>query len=78
MSLTPKELINKLVTYEGPCMRLCAYCPEDFNTRDVKECVERMYREIYALQQDKDELLEDLIKIRAAYKEATGHEYQNH
>ena len=78
MAITPKELINLLITKEGPCMRLCAYCPEDFNTRDVKECVEKMYREIYALQQDKDQLLEDLIKVRAAYKEATGHEYKDY
>ena len=75
--MTPKELINKLVTQEGPCMRLCSYCPEDFNTREVKECVERMYRHIYALQQDKDELLEDLIKVRAAYKEVAGHDYRD-
>ena len=75
--ITPKELLNRLVTQEGPCMRLCSYCPEDFNTRDVKECVEKMYREIYALQQDKDELLEDILRIRKAYKEATGHEYSN-
>lgn len=75
--MTPKELLNKLITYEGPCMRLCAYCPEDFNTREVKECVEKMCRDIYALQSDKDELLEALIKVRAAYKEATGHDYQD-
>jgi hypothetical protein len=75
MSLSPKELLNRLVMQTGPCMRLCSYCPEDFSTREVKECVEGMIREIYALRSDKDEMLTNLIKVRAAYKEATGHDY---
>ena len=77
MSLTPKELIHKLTSYEGPCMRLCAYCPEDYNTRDVKECVEKLIRDNYALQQTNDEILEELIKVRNAYREATGYEYRD-
>ena len=56
-------------------MRFCCYCPEDHNTAEVKECVEKMYKEIYALQADKDKLLESLIKVRAAYKSATGKDY---
>ena len=43
-------------------MRVCAYCPEDFNTAEVKECVEKMYKEIYLLQQDKDKLMESAKK----------------
>lgn len=58
-------------------LRWCAYCPEDFNTAEVKECVENMYKKIYLLQQDKDKLLEDIIKLRKAYKEATGYEYSD-
>lgn len=58
-------------------MRFCAYCPEDHNTAEVKECVEKMYKEIYLLQQDKDKLLEDIIKIRKAYRELSGHDYQD-
>lgn len=58
-------------------MRFCCYCPEDHNTAEVKECVEKMYKEIYLLQQDKDKLLEDLINIRKAYKEVTGHDYRD-
>ena len=73
--MTPHSLIQQLSTYQGPCNRFCAYCPEDFNTAEVKECVESMYKEIYKLQQDKDVLLEDLIKIRTAYKKITGHDY---
>lgn len=75
--MTPHELIQQLISYKGPCMRFCAYCPEDFNTAEVKECVEKMYKEIYKLQQDKDVLLEDLIKVRAAYKEETGRDYHD-
>ena len=57
-------------------MRFCAYCPEDHNTAEVKECVEKMYKEIYLLQRDKDMLMEEIVKIRAAYKEATGIDYR--
>lgn len=73
--MTPHELILKLATYQGPCMRFCCYCPEDINTAQVKECVEKMYKQIYALQADKDKLIEDLMKIRQAYLEKTGEEY---
>jgi len=57
-------------------MRFCAYCPEDINTAEVKECVENMYKEIYKLQADKDKLLEDIILLQRAYKEVTGNDYQ--
>ena len=75
--MTPHELIQLLVNQQGPCMRFCSYCPENFVTKDVKDCVEGMYEQIYKLQQDKDMLLEDLIKIRKAYKDVTGFEYQD-
>lgn len=74
--MTPHELVIMLASYQGPCMRFCAYCPEDHNTAEVKECVEKMYKEIYKLQQDKDLLLNDLIKLRQAYKEKTGEDYK--
>lgn len=74
--MTPHELIIQLGSYVGPCNRFCCYCPDDFNTAEVKECVEKMYKEIYALQADKDKLLEDIIKVRKAYRDATGHDYQ--
>ena len=38
--MTPHELLDKLINYQGPCMRFCAYCPEDHNTAEIKECVE--------------------------------------
>ena len=75
--MTPKELVNKLTTYEGPCMRLCAYCPDDYNTAEVKKCVEKMIETIYKLQEDKDNLLDSLVKVRAAYKEVTGEDYKD-
>jgi len=58
-------------------MRFCAYCPEDHNTAEVKECIEKMYKKIYQLQSDKDLLMEDLIKIRKAYKDVTGNDYRD-
>lgn len=75
--MTPHELIMMLSEKMGPCGRFCAWCPEDINTAEVKECVEKMYKEIYALQSDKDMLLESLIKVRAAYRSATGEEYKD-
>ena len=58
-------------------MRFCAYCPEDATTADIKECVEKMYKEIYALQADKDKLLEDIIKLRRAYRSVAGKEWED-
>lgn len=58
-------------------MRFCAYCPEDFNTAEVKECVEKMYKQIYELQADKDMLLDELVKIRAAFKQEVGYDYKD-
>ena len=58
-------------------MRLCPYCPENFVTAEVKECVEGMIKEIYQLRQDKDLLLNELVKTRAAYKIATGVDYED-
>ena len=74
--MTPHELIIKLASIEGPCGRFCAWCDENFETAEVKECVEKMYKEIYALQADKDMLLEELISIRQAYRNATGQDYK--
>ena len=75
--MTPNELILKLASEQGPCTRFCAYCPENFETAEVKECVEEMQRKIYVVEQCNDDLMKELIKIRRAYKEATGIEYQD-
>lgn len=75
--MTVKELLGKLVMQEGPCMRLCSYCPEEYDTRELKECVESLYRDNLALKQTNDELLIDYVKLRNAYKEATGHDYMD-
>lgn len=75
--MTPHELILLLADKVGPCMRLCAYCPDDLNTAEVKECVEKMYKEIYSLQNDKDELMKKIIKLRAAYRKETGNDYRD-
>ena len=58
-------------------MRFCAYCPEEHDTAEIKECVESMYKEIYKLQADKDLLMQDLIGIKKAYRDVTGIEYSN-
>ena len=75
--MTPQELINKLVNYEGPCARMCSYCPEENEVKDVKACVEELLRKKYVAEQCNDDLLKELIKIRKAYKEATGFDYRD-
>ena len=74
--MTPHELITMLTEKMGPCGRFCAYCPEDINTAEVKECVEKMYKEIYELQQDKDKLMEHIVMLMKAYKEISGYDYK--
>lgn len=74
--MTPTELLSKLVSYTGPCFRICSYCPEEFKTKEVKECVENLIRENYQLQQDKVQLMVVLLNIMDAYKLKTGEEYK--
>lgn len=75
--MTAHELIEKLVSFEGPCMRFCAYCPEELMTGEVKECVEELQRKVYVAEQCNKDLLKELIKIRKAYKDVTGIEYRD-
>ncbi len=75
--MKPHEFLEKLISYRGPCYRLCAYCPEDFNTAEVKECVEEMIRENYKLRQDLDQLRESYDQLQTAYREATNIGYTN-
>lgn len=73
--MTPEELLQKLTSYRGPCFRLCAYCPEDFNTAEVKECIEEMIRQQYVLKQCNNDLTKEMIEIRKAYRKETGKGY---
>jgi hypothetical protein len=54
---------------------LCSYCPEEFDTAEVKECVEDMIRTIYRLQRENNTLMVDLLDLHTAYKKETGKEY---
>ena len=75
--MTSKELLNELTMIVGPCFRLCSYCPEDFKTAEVKECVEEMIRTNYRLRMDIEALKEELQRVKDKYKEVTGCEYQD-
>lgn len=57
--MTYKELIAKLTECEGPCLRLCSYCPEEFDTAEVKECVEELIRELYKARETNDVLVKE-------------------
>jgi hypothetical protein len=74
--MTPVELIVKLATYRGECMRFCAYCPDDFNTAEVKECVEKLVKDHYSLEKENEELLRDITALQSAYRKETGHDYK--
>lgn len=75
--MTPQELIKKLVDYEGPCARLCSYCPEENEVKDVKACVEELLRQKYNAEQCNEDLTKELIKVMRAFKEATGFDYRD-
>lgn len=76
MQLTPQELLTQIINETGPCMRICAYCPEDLTTSEVKECVENLIRENYQLKQDYDKLMKAFVRCTIAYKNATGEYYK--
>ena len=57
--------------------RFCAYCPDDINTAEVKECVETMQKMLYTRDEVVRDLTKELIKIRRAYHQATGKEYKD-
>jgi len=57
--------------------RFCAYCPDNIETGEVKECVEEMQRLLYVRDEVISDLTKELIKIRAAYHKDTGREYKD-
>lgn len=75
--MTLHDLLEKIINYQGPCMRFCAYCPEDHNTAELKECIEEAIRHEYLMKEVHDDMMKEIIKIRKAYKEATGVDYRD-
>lgn len=75
--MTVHDLIERLEACEGPCLRFCAYCPEDLQVAETKECLEDMYREMYELQMQNKLLERELAAVKKKFKEVTGHEYTN-
>lgn len=57
-------------------MRFCAYCPENIETAEAKECIENMIRENYQLKQDYDKLMKAFLNCTIAYRKATGEYYK--
>lgn len=62
--MTPKELIKEIVSTEGPCSRLCSYCPEQNSLTEIKEVVEGLIKKIYALEYEKEALEKRLTELK--------------
>ncbi len=73
--MEPAELIQKIISIKGPCLRTCAYCPESLDLGEIKECVENLIRENYDLQQRNDMLMKDIIRVVRAYQKETGRQF---
>lgn len=65
---TAIEILNRLINCEGPCGRICSYCPEEFDLQTIKECIEDLIKENYQLNQSLDSALHNLIEERAKPK----------
>ena len=43
--LTPEQLLEDIENVEGPCLKMCAYCPEQAYLGEIKEVVETLLAE---------------------------------
>ena len=64
-----KELLQELILSEGPCGRLCSYCPEDTRLMEIKEAVESLVKENYNLDWGLNRAIHDLIELKQIMKE---------
>ena len=48
--MTPEQLLEDIENCEGPCLKLCAYCPEQMYLREIKEVVESLLSENKSLK----------------------------
>lgn len=62
--MEPIDLIDRLTTSMGSCLRFCAYCPDEYETAEVKECVESMLKEIYKLRAENTRLKAELDDLK--------------
>ena len=43
--LTPEQLLEDIENTEGPCLKMCAYCPSQSYLAEIKEVVETLLKE---------------------------------
>lgn len=43
--MTPEQLLEDIENCEGPCLKMCAYCPEQMYLREIKEVVMNLLAE---------------------------------
>lgn len=43
--MTPEQLLKDIENVEGPCLKMCAYCPEQAYLGEIKEVVETLLAE---------------------------------
>ncbi len=56
VKLTPEQLLEDIKNVEGPCLRMCAYCPEQAYLGEIKEVVEELLSENKQLKEELERL----------------------
>lgn len=56
VKLTPEQLLEDIENVEGPCLRMCAYCPEQAYLGEIKEVVEALLSKNKQLKEELERL----------------------
>lgn len=55
--MTPEQLLEDIENVEGPCLKMCAYCPEQAYLGEIREVVLNLLSENKNLKQQLKEIL---------------------
>lgn len=67
--MTAKELLKDLEECRGPCDRLCIYCPEQNNLKEIHDVVEGLIRDNDRLNEEGAYLTDTVQKLRGVLQE---------
>jgi cell division septum initiation protein DivIVA len=54
--MTPEQLLEDIENTEGPCLKMCAYCPSQSYLAEIKEVVLNLLTENKQLKQEIEEM----------------------